>query len=266
MEQRKAEELAQEVMNLARHHGAVAEEYSRDLENALIQSDSALDVIYDVFEEALDQAEGEGSHYLSAPYEEVPRAMMNAVGSVYPHLGREDRERAVGKILEFLDGKNYAYVNGAAGPGYTTGIDDPLLLSDISIVRPFYWPGLEEGEQIVNQYSGGERLEQDENYEKLREDILDEKARVTGDVDSEFLVAYTLLRDDYSDFAQDFAQYLDSEFLNRTLRGITALRFGLFADNEAEGIQRIEDILPEILHEDVRGLKDDEFWIDPDRF
>ena len=113
--------------------------------------------IFEIYNRMLDDAhtneEGVNTRadlvLAGGPHEMFPRVVCNAVGAVYPYLPRELQDLALKEILEILDNERFTVVNGAEGPGYTTGVREPLLLTDITIARSFYWPGLDEGRALL---------------------------------------------------------------------------------------------------------------------
>lgn len=276
MDEWNVDDIVTDIGNIMAQHELAAEEYMEDLERRLRENpDDAVSTIAETYKMALKDAEGPvsgGSVYTSSPFEAVPRAMCNTVGAAYPYLDRDQKDEALGQILSVFDGMNYADVNGARGAGYTNGVRDPVLLADIAIARPLYWPGLDEGQHVVDQY---------EDFESLQSDIMTDRGTMNPEaVSSDFLVSYALLRSDLHDWGEDFAQAADSEFLDRTIRGIVATRFGLFAyedinerkerplrDDEIEaGRSRLQELLPESLHDQIDPLREEEFWVDASKF
>ena len=70
--------------------------------------------------------------------------LYNAVGSIYPLLDRKQKDEVIKAHLNHFDRLNYLYVN----INHTPNIREPLLLTDITLARPLYWPGLKDEEQI----------------------------------------------------------------------------------------------------------------------
>lgn len=197
------------------------------------------------------------------PYQTVPWAVYNAIGAVYPYLDRRLKDLALGKIVyEIFDGLNYGYVNGARGEGHTTGIREPLLLADIGIIRPLYWPGLREAEFEIKKYSNFFDLQK----ELVKEDGLFDPRKVNSD----FLLAYSLLRSDFCNFGEDYIKAANPRFLERTLQGIVWLRFGGKDGNTSESIEagnrRLRELLPESLHNRIEPLRQEGGWVDYKKF
>ena len=134
------EEIVRSIDRFHLLQDIAVEEYIRPLAQALMDDPKkAIEQIFNSYNKALDSAYGKDKSFIFAiaggPYETIPWALYNAVGAVYPYLERDMKDLALGKILNILDRLNYADVNGLRGIGYTTGIREPLLLSDIGIVR-----------------------------------------------------------------------------------------------------------------------------------
>jgi hypothetical protein len=258
----------------------VAMIYSRELENLIRKSpESGIRKIVETYEQALDDAHDDteiSRGYLEAlvggPSEEIPCAIYNAVGSVYPELDREMKDRALEKIFEILDDFRYDIVQET----HTSGIREPLLVSDISIVSPLYWPGLDEGKHILKKY---------QNFQDLKKDLIDENGlffhsslktdtkqlidewipeEKLNFVRSDFVIAYSLLRSDRSNFGEEYTIVADSHFLDRTMQAIVALRFGWLEPTDIEkGRRRLEEILPRPLHQKIEPLRIRRDWVDP---
>lgn len=146
--------------------------------------------------------------------------------------------------------------------GHTTGIIEPLLLADIGIARPLYWPGLEEAEMVLKKYS---------NFFDLQKELIEEDGLFNPrKVVSDFLMACSLLRSDFCDFGEDYAKTANSQFLERALRGIVWLRFGMKDGNTTEGIEkgnkRLRELLPKSLHERIEPLRQEGGWVDYKKF
>jgi hypothetical protein len=187
------------------------------------------------------------------PHEAVPWAVYNAVGEVYPYLEREQKDRAVGEILKILDTRNYAEVNGETSIGHTTGIREPLLLSDITIVRYLYWPGLHD-----QAYLWKNKIFSDFQFETMDENGMFYPTKVNSD----FLVAYALLRKDFTDFGEDYSKVANPLFLERALKAIANLRFAR-ADKEQieKGTKRLKELLPKSVHDRIEGYREEGDWI-----
>ncbi len=235
--------------------------------------EEALGLIGKKYNEALDKAytdeEGVNNRgYVEAlaggPFEAIPWALYNAVGGVYPYLDRFQRDKALKQVLSILDGRNYAEVNGDRGyPGHTTGIREPLLLSDICICRDLYWPGLKDEKHL---------WENTASFEELEEKIFDESGNFRREVvRSDFLVSYALLRSDFTSFGEDFALYMNiknPDFLERTLKGIVGLRFARTEteDQIIDGKKRLEELLPEPVHNRIEPIRQEADWVDYKKF
>lgn len=225
--------------------------------------------IFEVYNNALDSAytdeRGENHRvlvqaYAGGPAESVPWAVYNAVGSVYPYLDRETKDGALGELLHIFDGLNCGYVNGSRGVGHTTGIREPLLLSDIGVVRRLYWPGLDEGRAVLKQYKF---------FHDFEKEMIDERGLFNQKkVQSDFVVAYAVLRSDYCSFGGEYVKCANQNFLERVLRGIVWMRFGRCESFEEikKGMARLRDFLPESVHERLEPLRQEGGWVDYKKF
>lgn len=197
------------------------------------------------------------AHAAGGPHEGVTWPVYNAIGEVYPALTREQRDNALHELFSIWDRINWADINGARGVGHTTGIREPLLLADIHIARPTYWPGLDEGEYRISQH---------DSFEKLQNKLIDNNGNFKPDkVHSDFCVAYALLRSDLCAYGEKYTRAANPSFLERTLQGIIAMRFGRENANN-QGIQRLKKLLPESLHEYLEPLRAQGGWADYTKF
>lgn len=229
--------------------------------------DEAIEMIGKIYNKALDDAytdekDGNCRAFIEAiaggPCETIPWAMYNAIGAVYPFLERPQKNKALGKILNILDSRNYGEVNGARGMGHTPGIREPTLLSDITIARPFYWPGLHDEE-----YLWKDKI----IFSDLQKEIIDDDGIFRKNkVNSDFLVAYALLRSDFSSFGEDYVKVANSDFLDRTLQGIVALRFAKrrkdIDPSVENGTRRLKQLLPSSLHNRIEPIRQKADWAD----
>jgi len=176
--------------------------------------------------------------------------LYNAIGSVYPLLDRKQRDEVIRAHLNQFDGLNYLAVNS----NHTPNIREPLLLTDITIARPLYWPGLRDENGL---WDGKESFAELQG-EIMTEDGLFDSTKVKSD----FLVAYALMRNDFTSFGEDYVKSANPEFLNRVLKGIVALRFaGRTEDSEIEqGKNRLYELLPESVHGKIEPLRQEADW------
>lgn len=250
---------------------------------------AALRNVTEIYNKALDDAyafsnaskEGMSRSYAEAmtggPAEIVPWAIYNAIGSVYSELDREKKDLALQQLLEIFDKNRYDIVQEV----HTAGIREPLLLSDIKIAEPFYWPGMNEGKKVLEKYPDFSSLKEaliDENglffHSGLKWDlkhIVDvgkpELSRREG-VHSDFIVAYSLLRKGFCGYGEEYAKLANPAFLDRTMQGIVAMRFGrVETENEIEkGKARLIELLPKQLHERIEPLRRKGGWVDYRKF
>ncbi len=232
----------------------------------LIQDDpdKAISQIVATYNNALDDAyhseeDGKTRAFIEAtaggPAETVPWALYNSIGAVYPFLDRERRNKALGELLKILDLRNYAEVNGSTSIGHTTGIREPLLLSDISIVRELYWPGLHDQEYLWKKHTLFSEFQ--------NENMLANGMFRQDKVRSDFLVAYALLRSDFCSFGEGYAKVAEPDFLDRTLQGIVALRFARVKEEKEiiDGTERLKQLLPSSLYDRIEPLRQKADWV-----
>ena len=153
--------------------------------------------------------------YCGGPHEAIPSAFYNSVGAIYPFLDRETKNYALEKILKIFDYLRNDYVQIS----HTSYIREPLLLSDIQIVRGQYWPGLEgeEGERLIKKHK---------LFCDFKSEFIDGDGFFNKDiVNSDFIVAYSLLRSDFCDWGESYIQIVNSNFLERVVKGIVGMRF-----------------------------------------
>ncbi|OGJ18540.1 hypothetical protein A3K73_05005 [Candidatus Pacearchaeota archaeon RBG_13_36_9] len=270
MDKGDIERIQKEVQRAFDTHEAAAFAYVSSLADTLMDApDKGIDLIVKTYNQALNDAytneRGVNNRAFvqamaGGPHEAVPWAVYNAVGTVYPYLDRKQKNRALGEILRILDTRNYAEVNGGNGVGHTTGIREPLLLSDIVIARWLYWPGLHDEEHLWKDKAcfcdfQAETMDKEGMFYPTR-------------VNSDFLVAYALLRKDFTPFGEEYAQAANPAFLERALKGIVAMRFaGAKGQSDViKGTERLKELLPEIVHDRIEPLRQEGDWVDYKEF
>ena len=238
--------------------------------------DKAIEMIPDVYNGALNEAYSEDGENLRSSmkantgvtFEAIPWALYNAVGSAYPNLSREQKDRAVKKIGSILCELNSDEIDGKGrmkSLGQMTGIKEPLLLSDIVIRNPRYWPGLREGKKKIKRHS---------SFPEFRRELIDENGMFKPNkkgysisetsVNSDFLVAYALLRSDLCDWGEQYVKTANPEFLERTFKAIIALRFADCMDSAKgirRGAKRLIELLPRSLHHGIESVRRRADWI-----
>ena len=174
----------------------------------------------------------------------------NTLGAVYPLLNKRQRYGGLRIVLNVMDRIRYDHVSAS----HTPYIRDPQLLSDISASQPLYWPGLHDEESL---WKG-------KNFDQLREEIMGADGLFVPDrVTSDFVVAYALLRSDFTNFGEEYAKAANPEFLKRVLKGIITLRFAKDknGDEKEKDRKRLRELLPKSLHEQIEPLKQEEDWM-----
>jgi len=261
-------------------HYAIANEVSQTFSEYVWDNPrKALDELFDWYNNALDKAytDKKGNNvrgFIEAvaggPHEAVPAALYNSVGAIYPILDREMKDVALRRVLGILDGINNLYVQLS----HTPYIKEPLLLADIATVRGLYWPGLDEGKR---------RIDDEIMFADFQHKYLNNGYFKKGTVDSDFIVAYSLLRNDISDWGEPFAQAANPSFLERVLKGALTMRVSLdhnilgLTDEElggadrdrlnkrarermAEGKQRLKTLFPRSVHRRLDQLSENNDW------
>ncbi|QQG39895.1 MAG: hypothetical protein HYS81_00605 [Candidatus Aenigmatarchaeota archaeon] len=227
--------------------------------------------------DAYDGPDGLGASYVMAmaggPHESITAPIYNAVGAVYPYLTREQREAALREVLGMMDHNNYLIVQTA----HTPFIRNPILLSDITIPRPHYGPGLDgENQGLIKKGRAGEEELKAGRYEDFesfaKECILPDGLFDPDVVRNDFIVGFSVLRSDYCDWGADYVRVVDGEFLEQTMRGIVSMRFAPRRGKETttesieRGTARLKELLPESLHDRIEPLRLQADWIDATKF
>ena len=226
--------------------------------------DQAIDRIFLTYNNALNDAyAGENGinrrafieSLAGGPNEVVPSAVYNAVGAVYPYLERPQRDKALRQILNILDGINYRYVQSS----HTPFIREPLLLADITICRGIYWPGLEEGVNLMKRYSC---------FAELKEKTIDEEGLFRKNkVKSDFVLAAALVHGKNSSWGNDYIDTAHPEFLNRVFKGIVAIDFARTPPEEFESIvKEFHEVWPERFCKRIEPIRQEADWVDYSRF
>lgn len=247
-----------------RHDMAVLEIIDPFKEYIMDHPDKAIPHIKEIYEKGLNAVYGKDRAFVESiaggPAEHVPGALYNAIGSAYPYLERKQKDEAVGEILGILDGINYAYVQNS----HTNMIKEPLLLADITLARPLYWPGIEEGIYHVGKHK---------TFGDFDEKNIDENGLFNRNVQSDFCVGFALLWNKYSKWGEDYVEIANENFLERLVKGIVAWQFGKSRNQEdptEEKIQKrikdLEEAIPKSLHSRIEPLRLEADWIDSSKF
>lgn len=181
--------------------------------------------------------------------------LYNAIGAIYPILDRWQRDEAIRAHLSQFDRLNYLAVN----LNHTPNIREPLLVADITIARPSYWPGLKDEEHLLNRRDSFAELERD----IMIENGLFDRTKVRSD----FLVAYALMRKDFTSFGEDYVKSANPEFLNRVMKGIVALRFANATKEQMDKERkRLYELLPKSVHDKIESLRQEADWASVEQF
>ncbi len=182
--------------------------------------------------------------------------LYNALGTVYSLLPCNIRDEALAAYLTQFDHLNDFYVQN----NHTPFVREPSVLADIGMVRPRYWPGLDEGKVLTREHK---------NFDDFKRELLTEDGLFNPEkVRSDFCVAYAALRTDMSSFGSDYAAACHLQFLERVVGGIAALRFGRVNDDSGikDGHKRLRDLLPKNVHGLIDRKYEERSWADPAGF
>lgn len=176
-------------------------------------------------------------------------SLYNTIGSIYPLLDRKQRDDVIRAHLNQFDKLNYLAVNS----NHTPNIREAMLLADITIARPLYWPGLNNEKAL---------WEGKNSFAKLEKEIITENGLFDPTkVKSDFLVAYAIMRKDFTQFGEDYVRVANQDFLNRVVKGIVALRFAGVKEGEIENRRnRLYELLPKIIHDRIEPLRQESDW------
>ncbi|MFZ3077959.1 MAG: hypothetical protein WA139_05860 [Candidatus Aenigmatarchaeota archaeon] len=165
-------------------------------------------------------------------------ALYNAVGAIYPALQPESRKRALNAYMKQFNGINYISVQ----ENHTPFIREPLVLADIANTSQLYWPGLDEGEKIIQQHN---------SFAELKKEVMDDNGLFKPNaVKSDFCVGYALLRNDKSPFGDEYSKVCNPTFLDRTVEAVVIKRVGS-GDDIKKGKARLKELLPSRLHDTI---------------
>ncbi len=180
--------------------------------------------------------------------------LYNMLGALYPALDREQRDAVLRALWVQFSSVNDFHVQ----ENHTSTIREPLLLGDIGTVKRHYWPGLEEATALVGRYASFE----DFRAHQMTDEGLFQVVR------SDFCVAYALLRVDKCRFGSDYVRAAHPAFLERTVRGIVAMRFGDYSEEAIvrERGARLRELLPVELHSKIEEYRREVGWASKSNF
>ena len=171
------------------------------------------------FPKTLDRILDVGNGFYSGkmcggPFPGATIPLLNVLGGIYPNVSKELREEVLWKAMNFLDMQNY-YLS----QDNVSGIDEPLLVRDIILTRPLYWPGYQKYADTLKDcviWSDVESL----LIKKTDKGDL-------WDTDSIFWLAYTLSHNEHSnsEIREAFSANFPSE-LDRTKDTIACWKAG----------------------------------------
>lgn len=214
--------------------------------------DRAIGEIGNEFELRKKGEYGEDAGYVCAvtggPNEGVVAPIYNAVGMYYPKLSPDQKSKALDQVFKIID--RYAYPEVQSS--HISVIREPLLFSDITTAVPLYWPGIYEGERIVEWYRG-----MGYGFKDGVTDIIDSKGMFDPKrVNSDFIVAYSLMRSDVCDYGEQYVEKANPQFLGRVMQGIVQKRFVNSPFTVEEGTQRLKELLPKSTHHLIDPIRE----------
>jgi hypothetical protein len=163
--------------------------------------------------------------------------LYNMIGAIYPALQPESRKRALNAYMRQFNRINYISVQ----ENHTPFIREPLVLADIDNESHLYWPGLDEGKNIIKRH---------DNFAELKEEVMDGNGLFKPEaVNSDFCVGYALLRNDMSPFGDEYSKACNPAFLDRVVEAVVLMRTGHDDGHNIEkGKSRLKELLPSRLH------------------
>jgi hypothetical protein len=291
------EEFSKKIEKAFSVHYEISNEVLNNFSQLLwINPEKALDQLLFVYDQSLDRAytDENGSNNrcfvemtCGGPHEGIPSAIYNSVGTIYPILDRKVKDKALKKILNILDKIRYDYVQIS----HTSYIKEPALLSDIIISRSLYWPGMDEGKDLIKKYNN--------LFCDFKLEVIDENGNFNPkSVNSDFIVGYSLLRKDFCNWGEEYLKIANPNFLERTINGIVGMRVAQYfrlkslSEEEKEGINhevqdsnfylknekklngvlekkisdgkmRLKELLPTSLHGKIEEKILQKDWVDP---
>lgn len=227
--------------------------------------DKAIGEINSVYHKSVEAAyeDCEVKQYLGwvgGPNPHIIISILNSVGRKYPSFTDEQKMSALERFLCILDDTRSDVTNGSnlSFIGYTPNIREPLLLSDISISQPGYWPrerANAERKWIKRKFT---------SYDKLSKDLLlgdgtFDKKKIASD----FLTALGILRNDR--LADDYILAVDPQFLDRCVQGISELEFHFIDPADKSNIEKrrkkLHALFPKELYERIEDFSNKRYWV-----
>ncbi len=231
---------------------------SRELRKDPTKGAEAIDILFHEMENETFQGNAQARILAGGLPEFVSWPFYNAIGVVYEHVDRKQKNPILRRVLNIFDHMNYAEVNGGRGVGHTTGIRSSELLSDVCIFEPLYWPGLYEGREIIKKNNA--------DYKPVVEQVLDTYGLIQQDnVRSDFLVTYALLRNDFWGHSEKFMELVEPKYLDRVINAMTGIRVANTTkkDEIQEGRSRLFELLPKATHPKIDESIAKRDWVVP---
>ncbi|MEN9625917.1 MAG: hypothetical protein RL557_245 [archaeon] len=161
--------------------------------------------------------------------------------------------------MQAFEGVSHAHVRIAHIPD----IREPLLLADLIIAQPQY------GQNLIKKDTIEKRVFGEVEREIMTDNGLFNPEKKTDfpfrfKLTSDFVIAYTLLRNDTSSCGEEYAKAAHPAFLERVLKGIVALRFARLDETKEERrMNRLYELLPQIVHQRLKPLREEADWTSP---
>lgn len=170
-------------------------------------------------------------------------------------MERSQKDKALKQILKILDGINSSYVQIS----HTPYIREPLLLADISICRRIYWPGFDDGLNLIKKYS---------SFKKFKNETIDEKGFFRRNkVKSDFILATVLMHGKYSEWGNNYIDVANPNFLNRVFNGIVTMDFSQVCQHKfGERVMKFNNIWPKRFAEKLEEIIVRKDWVDYNKF
>lgn len=240
----------EENRSIAKKYAAELEELFKKDPDAAVRSVNKLRIL-------AGNEIAEGSEYRI-----IPITIYNTVGKFYPYLSRENKDLCLTQILDFLDKtdsgmpgwRDEKYGLSYVQRMYTWYIKEPLLLADIALACRDYWPGLHQGEEVIDMY----KLEPS-NIELLltktgtfRQDL----------IDSDFIVGFSLLRSDCWKHGDVYASKANPKFLDRMVKATCYMILAPARTDEifAKDVKWLKEHLPKKIHKRIDKYKSEKDW------
>lgn len=158
--------------------------------------------------------------------------LINLSTEFYSEMDKENREKFLGKVLNYFDGLNYVYVQN-----HVELMHDSWLVSDVITNRWLYWPGYA---QYINL------MKEKPKWKDFLEHIQKNK------IESRFWLTFAILRPEYGplDIRVNYYQKFPN-LVDRSLDGVASIIYGQAkSELKKENIPLEKTIAEKISHYD----------------